>query len=144
MCSTPIRLSMENRESGWTSTSTSRSLSGRASPRARGPKMASFVTPSAFSAGAADRMVPIISSRVISYFTIFNDRRPCQLQAANVNKPEISLLRRLLLMPQPPVERGHERLRGLRDYGTGREDCFRACRLEGIVILRRHHPADHD
>src|ERR1700733_3730971 len=65
-CMTLNRSNAGNASRGTVSTRTSRSLSGRASPRARDPKTASLVTPSALIAGAISRSLAMISSRVMS------------------------------------------------------------------------------
>ena len=47
-------------------------------------------------------------------------------------------------MPEPPVELAEQRLGRFRDHGAGREDRLGAGALERVVVLRRHHAADHD
>src|SRR6185312_1870189 len=53
-------------------------------------------------------------------------------------------LRRPLVVAEPVVQRLQELLRRLRDHRTGREDRLGAGLQERVVILRRHHAADHD
>ncbi len=47
-------------------------------------------------------------------------------------------------MAETAVERGEERLGGFGDHRAGREDGLGAGLLERVIILRRHHAADHD
>src|SRR5262249_23518301 len=121
---TPERFSREKGAAGSISISTSRSLSGRASPRALEPKMASFVTPSPRNAGAVSRTFAMISSRVI-------------LISRNS-------LRRLPSVAEAAVELTHQFLGGLGDDGAGRKDRLGAGLAHGVVILRRDDTSDHD
>src|SRR4051812_46342594 len=113
----------------------SRSLSGRASPRARDPKIASLVTPSALIAGAISRNRAMICSRVMSATSLM--RRYYHISE------KAQLLRRLA-MPQSRVELVDQLLRGIGDHRTGREDRLGACLVQRVVVLRRHHAADDD
>ncbi len=53
-------------------------------------------------------------------------------------------LRRGLVVAEPAVERVEQGLGGFRDHGAGREDRLCAGALELVVVLRRHHAANHD
>src|ERR1700730_3226170 len=117
------------------STRISRSLSGRASPRARDPKTASLVTPSALIAGAISRSLAMISSRVMSATSLMAE---CQH-----NWSKSALLRRLA-MPEPRIELVDQLFGGIRNHRARRKNRLGTGLVERLVILRRHHAADND
>ena len=48
------------------------------------------------------------------------------------------------LWPEPRVELVDQLFGGIRDHRAGREDRLGAGLVQRVVILRRHHAADHD
>src|SRR5436305_15164422 len=111
----------------------SRSLSERASPRARDPKIASLITPSALIAGAISRNQSMICSRVMSANS---------LMRLYYHICENAQLLRRLAVTQSRVELVDQLLRGIGDHRARREDRLGPGLVQRVVVLRRDDASD--